>query len=378
MSIKQQIEAAKARLAELEAAVAAGDAEAIEAAEGILAEIAELERKAAEAERKAGVLAALKAAAPVPADRDKPARTLGEWAAKNLNLDVVRAGGVSRTGYGFKATDAHLSLPVPTVATRIVDPEPRPTLRDAFGEITIGGNYYEYIQMGATELVDKEESPFVLEGAAKPEINTAYEPKTTGLGKIAAWWYETDELLADNAMLASVLNTRGRAFVAKKEEEAIATALLGTTGLGTITKAPDADTIFEGIMQVKADTGWDADAIVMNPADYQTLRLAKDGNSQYYGGGYMYGPYGQGNVQPVVGIWGLPVYLTTEVAEGTVLVGAFKNATAIVTKQGEGVSVEVHRGDHDDAINNRVTVVVEERLGVAVFAPAGVVVIAEE
>ena len=52
-----------------------------------------------------------------------------------------------------------------------------------------------------------------------------------------------------------------------------------------------------------------------------------------------------------------------------IIVGAFRQGASVVTKAGEGASIEVHRGDHDDAIHNRVTVVVEERLALAVRYP---------
>ena len=131
-----------------------------------------------------------------------------------------------------------------------------------------------------------------------------------------------------------------------------------------------ADVVFEAMMAVKEETGYDADAILINPQDYMALRLAKDGATQYYGGGYFYAPYGNGEVVAQPGLWGLRTVVTTAVEAGSVLVGAFRAGATVVTKAGEGASIEVHRGDHDDAINNRVTVVVEERIALAVRVPA--------
>ena len=78
------------------------------------------------------------------------------------------------------------------------------------------------------------------------------------------------------------------------------------------------------------------DAIVINPADYERLRLAKDSNLQYYGGGYFYGPYGNSDVIAQPGIWGRQTVVTTAVAAGTALVGAFKAGGTVVGKAGEG------------------------------------------
>ena len=115
----------------------------------------------------------------------------------------------------------------------------------------------------------------------------------------------------------------------------------------------------------------------MNPADYQAVRLAKDGATQYYGGGCFYGPYGNGQLNLQPGLWGLQTIVTPNITAGTVLVGAFKQGASVITKAGEGARIEVVTGDHDDAIYNRVTVVVEERLALAVRRPAAFVKITE-
>ena len=134
-------------------------------------------------------------------------------------------------------------------------------------------------------------------------------------------------------------------------------------------------------MTVKGASNLNADAIIINPADYQRLRLLKDGTGgtvgQYYGGGYFYGPYGNGQTAQQPGLWGLNTVITSDVTAGTVLVGAFKQGASVITKQGGGARVEVVTGDHDDAIYNRVTVVVEERLGLATRIPAAFVKITE-
>jgi len=61
--------------------------------------------------------------------------------------------------------------------------------------------------------------------------------------------------------------------------------------------------------------------------------------------------------------------VSSNITSGTILVGAFKQGASVITKNGEGARIEIHTGDHDDAIYNRVTVVVEERLALAVRRP---------
>ena len=371
MTINERYDAAKAALA----AVKDGDdADAIKAA------IAEF--KAAEDAKKAADDAAAlvkslantttaKESDPMPNDAPK---TFGEFAAKNLDMNAFANGAKSvATGLNFKAaTDPQTSVQVVSYADQPLDTVAREiSVRDVFSQLSVSGNTVSYVQMGATE----GEPTAVNENGEKPQIHVPTEDITEKLGKVAAWFYESDELLADNAMLRSAIDNRAINEVRNAAESTIITKLLATEGVGRISETPGLDNIFTASMQVRQQHNHAADAVIINPTDYATMRLAKDGNTQYYGGGAFYGPYGQGGVVQQPGIWGLNTIVTTAIPAGTVIVGAFRLGGAVVTKQGEGIGLEVHRGDHDDAIHNRVTVVVEERLALAVYYPADFVVI---
>lgn len=339
-------------------------------------------REAAIAE-KAAILENMKAAKPVEVRQPEP-KTLGEYAEKHLDLDAMRAGRSKSagTGYGFKAaTDGHAAPQIVTSTQNVVDFVLDEGIRALFGAETISGNALTYYRMGATEAVSGGAPKTVDQGATKPQFHVPYTPVTVALQKIAGWFYETDELLSDAPFLRSAVDNRGMMELRKAADDYLATTLLGTSGIGSKTYATtlDADTIFGAMMDVKSNTGYDADAILINPTDYAALRLAKDGGTtgQYYGGGYFYAPFGNGQVVQRPGIWGLNTIVTTAVAAGSPLVGAFKAGASVVSKAGEGASIEVHRGDHDDAINNRVTVVVEERLALAVRIPQAFVKISK-
>ena len=362
----EQLNAAKAKLA---AAMEGTDAEAIKSA----TEEVKAAQAAIDAAKEGEAL--IKSLGSGEGEKDaKAARTLGEWAAKNLDLTAVRLGAAKSagTGFGFKAaTSMHVSTPIEVVDQRVVDIPRELAIRSLFGAETISGTSLKYFVLGATEGTPAA----VAEGAQKPQFHVPYEPKTANLQKIAGWYYETDELIEDNAFLRSSIDNRGLYALDKAIESWIMTQLLATTGLGTIAEAPGADNIFKAIMQVKSATGFDADAIVVNPTDYQAMRLAKDGGTtgQYYGGGYFYGPYGNGGNAQQPGLWGLNTVVTNAVAAGTTLVGAFGQGGSILTKAGDGTRVEIVTGDHDDRTNNRVTVIVEERLGLAVRYPGAFV-----
>jgi len=343
---------------------------------------AEQAREQAIAEKSA-ILDSMKAAKPVAVKEAEP-RTLGEYAMKNLDLEGMREGHTksSGTGYGFKTyTDAQTSQTMLVTSQNVVDTAIRDlAVRQLFGAEQISGNSLKYFILGAREDNSAPAPGTVSEGSAKPQFHIVESNATASLQKIAGWFYETDELLEDNAFLASALNARGMYELDARVEAYLITTALAASGINTDTYAYgshiDADTMFEAMMTIKTQSGLNADAVVIHPTDYQYLRLAKDG-SQYFGGGCFYGPYGNGPVEAQPGIWGLNTVVTPNITQGTILVGSFKQGASVITKAGEGARIEIVKGDHDDAIYNRVTVVVEERLALAVRRPKAFVKITE-
>lgn len=317
---------------------------------------------------------------------EQPARTLGEFAAKNLDLTALRTGMSQSAGTGYfkAATDPHTAQQMLVVDQNVIDITSARELaiRSLFGSESISGNALKYFILGAKEAVSGGAPASVSENGAKPQFHIPVSSATATLGKIAGWYYETDELLEDNAFLRSSIDNRGLFELDLAIETYLMTTLLGTSGLGSATYTHggnvSADDIFAAMMTVKGASNYNADAIVINPADYQRLRLAKDQVYQYYGGGYFYGPYGNGGgtaQQP--GLWGINTVVTSSITAGTVLVGNFKQGASVITKAGGGQRVEIVTGDHDDRTHNRITVIVEERLALATRVPSAFVKITE-
>ena len=115
-------------------------------------------------------------------------------------------------------------------------------------------------------------------------------------------------------------------------------------------------------MDVQNSSGFAADAILINPADWYALRIAKDGEYRYYGGGFF-------GAQNVPNLWGINVCVSPAVAAGTIVVGAYKTCASVV--QNGGVSVEAVNTNEDDFVKNLMTIRAEERLALAVRRPAG-------
>lgn len=352
----------------------------VEEINSVKAEIeAEKVHEAAIAEKSA-ILEGLKGAEQKVEKKIETCKTLGEFASKNLVLDAVRSGAAKSAGtnYGFKAaSDVHMSTPMQVVSQNVVDlvSQRNLAIRALFGSESINGTSIKYFVLGSTEGAPTT----VAEGDQKPQFHVPYDSKTASLQKIAGWYYETDELIEDNTFLRSSIDNRGFFELDQAVETYLMTKLLGTSGIQTLSPAGSAltaDDIFKAMMNVKSATNYDADAIVINPTDYQALRLAKDSNLQYYGGGYFYGAYGNTTNSQQPNLWGVNTVVTTAVSAGTVLVGAFRPGASVITKSGDGVRVEVVTGDHDDRTHNRVTVIVEERLLLATRIPSAFVKIA--
>ncbi|HLT10772.1 MAG TPA: phage major capsid protein, partial [Micromonosporaceae bacterium] len=227
----------------------------------------------------------------------------------------------------------------------------------------------------------------VAEAAAKPQLHVVDPTMVTdALKKIAGWIKVSDEMVEDLDFVMSEINNRLLYALGVFEEDQILggngtgqnlTGLLNRSGVqtelrGTVASGDTvADTIFRAITKVTTGSGLDADGLVINPADYQTLRLTKDLNGQYFGGGFFNGAYGNGGIQDQPNVWGLRTVITPAIAAGTVLVGAFQQSATVYRKG--GVRVESTNSHGSDFTNNLVTIRAEERLALAVRRPTGLV-----
>lgn len=399
MSMKTELVELKNRLANLKERIEADDQEAIE--EGIQLK-ADIEAKTAEieaAEKKAGLLNAIgkKESEDTIVEEKKMARTLGENFANAVAEKGAKSGQrFTVSAPDFKAYNDDLAVgtisspQVPRPLVTDIDKNivkevlPGTILRNLFGSETIQGNALTFYTEGTIESnTSGGQSAYgfdvTAEGAKKPQISFADPtPTTVALDKIAAFIKETDEYIEDAPFLASVVNGRLLNYLGLREEDYLLTKLKAasitadtTSWANSATAEAIADLIFKKMMKVQEDSGFPADAILMNPRTWEIIRLGKDSNKQYYGGGYF--ADGQGRQ-----LWGVPVYLSSFVAApvsgsaaGEIFVGAFKACGSVVNKG--GVKVEATNTDQDDFVKNRMTIRAEERLALAVRRPAGFV-----
>ena len=374
MNLKELLAKKKAELLALEPMLKSAEVtdETLAKSEALIKEIAEIEEKIAKAEKAEKAIAAMGG---VKANQDD-----GDVKMSDLEVFTKSASKMTdkKTGVSVhlkSATDVVTSVQIADV-DRSIAPLPRRTaVADFFSNAQISGNAITYFLQGAYEGTPAATA----EGAKKPQNSTSFESKTLALTKIAAYIKETDEILYDEPFLASEVQNSLIHQVGKVEDATIINAILSTSGIGAAdyngTTITFADGILKAIQKVKNDSAYDASVVVLNPEDIFELFTSKDGNRQYYGGGYFLGAYGNGTFSMPGSIWGVEILASSSVTKGSALVAA-REAVKIWRKS--GIDVRLFEQNEDDAIYNRVTLVGETRLAAAVTDLKGVVLLASD
>lgn len=379
MTILEKLAEATSALAEVKAAAESGEKSAEELNEAIET-VKGLQEQVKAAEEAEELMKSLETPAEEPAEKEEKKmeyKTIGEFVAAQVEereIDPKKKFNV--TTPAFKVA-APMTLPAAisptytgTVDTNVVKAYRRPLLiADLFSQETISGNALTFFVESSTV----EGGPaFTTEANEKPMMSFGDPtPKTVALAKIASYMKESDELVEDTPWLASAINDRGMYQHMLAVENYLVNSLSGTSGIGTASKLTP-EGIFGAMMTVQNNSGFAPDAIVINPTDYQNIRLRKDSNGQYYGGGFMYGGYGNGEVMEQPAIWGLRTVVTSAVSAGTCYVGAFRAGASVVRKN-SGVVVDIANQNEDDFIKNLITILIEERMALAVRHPAAFV-----
>jgi HK97 family phage major capsid protein len=355
----------------------------------------ELKAKIERAEKSASIMDSIGAIAP---EQDTPA---AETAAKSLGDHFVKSIGqagadsLKRAGGSVSAPEFKAATDPNTVGSSfgavltdgdrtIVQTFRRPTVSDLLGTGQISGTGVTYYVEGAVE----GSFTTVGEGGQKPQIHIVNPtPITDALKKIAAWFDTSDEMVEDLPFFKTEIDNRGVYLLSLAEEAQLLsgdgtgtnlTGLLNRSGIQVVTQGSTGftgegpqDAIFRALTAVQTATGLTAEGIIINPIDYQALRLSKDTNQQYYGGGFFSGEYGNGGVTLQPPLWGVPTVVSSAVPAKTVVVGAFKAATTVYRKG--GVRVESTNSDAGKFTKNVITTRIEERLALAVRIPSAVV-----
>lgn len=323
---------------------------------------------------------------------DVAAKSLGEHFVKHAGKRLAQLksgrGTIAAPEFVKAATDTQVTEgpngPVGVLLTQVdrtvVQEYRRPTITDLFGQGTTDSQAITYFVEAARE----GNFATVAEAGTYAQLHYGNPTaRTDAVSKIGGFIKLSDEMIDDLSFLVSEINGRLLYDLSLIEEGQVLSGngtgqnlqgLLNRSGIQTeaaATKADLAEAIFRAKTKVVNATGLTADALVINPVDYQELRLSKDDNGQYYGGGFFTGQYGSGASLAMPDVWDLRTVVTPAVAVGKPVVGAFNTAATVYHKG--GVRVESTNTNDDDFTNGLVTIRADKRLALAVRKPAAFV-----
>jgi HK97 family phage major capsid protein len=309
---------------------------------------------------------------------EKTVKSLGQQLTEHADFQAITSRKGSRfTSGAIAVKDLTVTDPVRpgvrpnTQLPGIVDIRFRPlTIRQVLLGGSMAGTSVSYlVETGATNA-----AAAVAQGGLKPESSLQLDSVIETAKKVATTLTTPDEILDDISYATSYIDGRLRTFVDLTTEDQILNGsgtgsnlrgLLNRTGLATPVQigASNDDRIAAIFRQMTAirTTSWiDPDAILINPADWQTIQLSKDADGRYIGGGPFSAAAGPS-------LWGLPVVSTPAIAQGKTLIGAFGSCAQVL--QRTGLTVEATNTNEDDFVHNRVTFRAEERVALCVYRP---------
>jgi HK97 family phage major capsid protein len=251
-----------------------------------------------------------------------------------------------------------------------------PVLREPFrvrslfpSETTDGPSvWYRQITIGAAQAAATGE------GALKPEATIVAEQEEAPVRKIAAFLPMSEEVATDGGeqfvneilgdLIADVIRAENAQLLTGSGTAPNLRGLLSTTGVLTQARGGDSnlDALIRAVGVLRSTSYLEPTDVVLNPANFETVRLAKDAN-----GGYLLGsPLAQG--QPA--LMGATIHVSSDVPAGTgLVVNAGQAATVYVRRD-----IQVQVGTSGDQWQRNLRAfIAEERLALAVKRPGAIV-----
>lgn len=316
---------------------------------------------------------------------DRPAVEARSWGDQFVNSEAFQAivgSKGSRSQFASGPVEIQ-NATMTTIASPVVQPDftgglidikfDPPKVESLFASGSTSSNTIRYL----IETTATNAAAGVAQEGLKPESTLILDEVDEPVRKIATTLKVTDEMLDDLPFVASYINSRGGLFVALETNDQLLNGtgtndlvgLLNRSGLAAdvpVGSDPTADAIYKQITAIRSNAFMEPDGIVIHPEDWEAIRLSKDANDQYYAGGPFMGQYGVGGFAGDV-LWGLRVIVTSAIAKGTILVGAFGTCGQVFNRK--GLTVEATNSNENDFIYNRVTFRFERRLALAIYRP---------
>lgn len=208
---------------------------------------------------------------------------------------------------------------------------------------------------------------------AKPESALTFEQYNVPVETVAHFIKVSNQLMADAPAIAAYIDTRLRDGLAQRIDSqlllgtGVAPLLSGFSKAGNFTAfTPTAGAnLVESINKAKYGrwaVGEVVDTVIVNPADWAAMEVLREGAGS---GTYLYGAPGTAASNP----FGLSVVMSPYMPAGKFLIGSLRSSSTIYQREGAVVEMGFV---NDDFTKNLITIRAEERLGLAVDRPAGI------
>lgn len=315
-------------------------------------------------------------------DDQKPAdETCGEAFVKSEKYTALKAAGSQQFG--------RMSLEVKNTVTNTIGntfSERRPgivegafrvfTIEDLLTTIPTSSNAIDWVR----ENVFTNAAAETTEGVQIPQSSITFTPGTMPVQNVAHFIKITRQLAMDNAALAAYINRRMVYGVDLRAENQLVAGngtspnLSGLTNTGNFTahgySAASLTALglsptnrFDLIGKMMGDCAladFPADVVILNTADWWTMRLTKDAQGRYL--------LGDPGSSVVPALFGRPVVASNAMVAGSVWVGSLSQAATLHNR--EGIVVDLSDSDENNFQLGLVTIRAMRRMALTVEKPA--------
>jgi hypothetical protein len=233
----------------------------------------------------------------------------------------------------------------------------------------------------------------VIAGLASVSLQAIWDSEEYGEANLAALIpYDLQRDVANQESLALLQAGLGGGPTGYSFNGLLATS--GTLTRSYVSSISPLDTVAAAFNDLRTGAAFcEADTVITSPSTLMTLRTQKDSTGRYLwdmlqgaGGLTTYGnapvdtrpgepsPYSitpQGTPAPSGHLWGVPVYVSTQCPDGTLVALSVKDGGAMVFQR-MGMLIEVNQWGQSQWTTNSVQYRCEERIGFAVPRPAAV------
>ena len=309
---------------------------------------------------------------------EKADESAGETLVKSEMFAAMQSGRAKYARVEVKAIINATGQNQPLVADMrvpgiIANPQRLLTIRDLLPVGRTASNLIQYTKENTfTNNAGPQYVSPAVENVTKPESNITFTLENAPVVTLAHWIPVSRQVLDDAPQLQSYVNGRLMYGMKLIEEDQLLNGNGASGNIGGLLKAgnftaynrtvlgdTNIDTLRRAITQA-ALSEFTADAIILNPEDWEAIELTKNTDDSYIMANpvMMAGPT----------LWGKRVIATNSISQGTFVVGNFAMGAQLWDRMDAAVAISYEDGDNFK--KNMATLLAEERIALTVFRPS--------